>query len=128
MEEGREKGERKRERAVGREREGQRNETKSDREGRIETKENRTWGAAIEREKGNGRAGEGGEVEREEEKKMENQRENKNPCGYCGFRYARDAAGAAGVAVAAGVRSISAARTRTENARPNRFQTPDRVN
>lgn len=42
---------------------------------------------------------------------MEKQRENKNPCGYCGFRYARDAAvGAAGVAVAS-VRSISAART-----------------
>lgn len=45
---------------------------------------------------------------------MEKQRENKNPCGYCGFRYTErdaDAGASAGAAVAPGcVRSLRAER------------------
>lgn len=48
---------------------------------------------------------------------MEKQRENKNPCGYYGFRYGRDAAGgAAGVAADVGARSIFVARAEARTA------------
>lgn len=47
---------------------------------------------------------------------MEKQRENKNPCGYCGFRYGRDAAGGAAGVADVGARSIFVARTEARTA------------